>query len=412
MRVSRLPGAEGLYPLTLHRRRLRTLTACWRGPRASTAAPACGTKQVCLCASARGAAPLHLLIGAAPRRSGSRRSWPLLHCPLPPRPWWEERPRPRSAFLARLARGGCPEEEAGGPAGAEGAGAPAGPRRRQGAAEKGAGAGAPVLEGAGWGEAASKCVLLVPSQVTLQSGSLTSFYSLQCVATGALAPAWQALLIWARLSACASLLRPQRQASKQASRSVACIETSFPAPPSVSLRQVYASKYPPGVVRSPLQPEETRGLTRSGALPSRAAWEQGRRQQWRQPSLHLVHAAAALAPPHFTWQQPSACGIVVATSQRFMPASPGPALPAPDAPTRSLHLQATSAACCPLRRICWQPAGRDTRRRSRAGARATAAPAAARASGWWSGRAREERACCSRPAGGRYRGGGGQFPGG
>lgn len=30
--------------------------------------------------------------------------------------------------------------------------------------------------------------------------------------------------------------------------------------------QVYASKYPPGVVRSPLQPEETRGLTRSGDL--------------------------------------------------------------------------------------------------------------------------------------------------
>ena len=31
--------------------------------------------------------------------------------------------------------------------------------------------------------------------------------------------------------------------------------------------QVYASKFPPGVIRSPLQPEETRGLTRSGAPP-------------------------------------------------------------------------------------------------------------------------------------------------
>jgi hypothetical protein len=53
--------------------------------------------------------------------------------------------------------------------------------------------------------------------------------------------------------------------------------------------QVYSSKSPPGVIRSPLQPEETRGLTRSG--------ERGGGEQAAAPCMRAAERGGALPAP-------------------------------------------------------------------------------------------------------------------
>ncbi len=63
--------------------------------------------------------------------------------------------------------------------------------------------------------------------------------------------------------------------------------------------QVSASRRPPGVVRSPLQPEETRGLTRSGDLSRMLPFEAHLMAAgWpRRPAVHSVDEAMAPATP-------------------------------------------------------------------------------------------------------------------